>query len=346
MKFQAKVKKVYEDLEESLDRAPSKAELEAALKEKFQDPATKTGGFLKYWQVRISRMIAELEADGKLANRNSTASSYKQTLSVMMQMLGGELNNLGFDDINDSFYIRMLKFCTNVLNHSPNNIGKHIKNIKAVMASAEYDGLHHNRAYKKFKMPTEEVHNIYLSRDEIERIYNLDLTGKHANLAVSRDLFVIACSTGLRFGDWSQLHDLDLEGDMVRIIPEKTKSPVIIPLSKRVKEILSRYPKVPKSKENQPLNRDLKEIAQLAEINEIVKYQTTHGGKRTTVTCEKWEMVSTHTARRSFATNLYLAGAPILEIMKITGHKTETQFLKYIKITKDDAAKKLVGFID
>jgi len=346
MKFHAKVKKVFADLEEQLDREPTKNELEIALKEKFRENTNKTGGFLNYWQNRISRMVAELEAEGKSANRNSTASSYKQTLAVMSQMLGKELLEMGFNEVNDDFYTRMLRFCTIVLNHSPNNIGKHVKNVKAVMASAEFDGLHQNKAYKKFKMPSEQVHDVYLTREEIDRIYNLDLSGKNANLAVSRDLFVIACSTGLRFGDWSQLADLDLNGETVRIIPEKTKTPVIIPLSKRVKEILARYPKMPKAKENQPMNRDLKEIAQMAGINEAIQYHTTQGGKRIKVTCEKWEMVSTHTARRSFATNLYLAGAPIIEIMKITGHKTETQFLKYIKITKDDAAKKLSVFID
>lgn len=346
MKFQAKVKKVFEYLEETHDREPTKVELEEALKEKFQEPTSKTKGLSSYLQNRISLMKAELEADGKRTNRNSTASSYMQTLSVLKQMMGAELNKLTFDDVNDSFYTRLLRFCTSTLNHSPNNIGKHIKNIKAIMASAEFDDLLNNRAYKKFKTPNEEVHNIYLNREEIDRIYNLELKGKYANLAVSRDLFIIACSTGLRFGDWSQLSELDLDGETVRIIPEKTKSPVIIPLSNRVKKIIASYRKVPKSKENQPLNRDLKEIAKLAEINELIKFQTTQGGIRTTVSCEKWEMVSTHTARRSFATNLYLAGAPILEIMKITGHKTETQFLKYIKITKDDAAKKLAEFID
>ncbi|MBL7811108.1 MAG: tyrosine-type recombinase/integrase [Bacteroidetes bacterium] len=346
MKVRARVKKTFEDLEEDLNRPPSRIELETTLKEKFQEPAAKTGGFLSYWQNRINRLVAELQADGKRANRNSTASSYQQTLAVMTRMLGTDLAKMGFDQIDEAFYTRLLGFCTRVLNHSPNNIGKHIKNVKAIMASAEFDGLHSNRAYKKFKMPAEEVHNIYLNREEIDRIYNLDLSGKWAHLAVSRDLFVIACSTGLRFGDWSQLSDLDLEGDTVRIIPEKTKNPVVIPLSKRVREILARYPKIPKSKENQPLNRDLKEIARLAEIKDPVKFQTTQGGKSTQVACEKWEMVSTHTARRSFATNLYLQGAPVVEIMKITGHKTETQFLKYIKITKDDAAKKLSAFID
>lgn len=346
LKAKSKVKKTYDDLEEKLERLPTKSEFEKALKDKFQAPGERTGGFLKYWQSRIDRMMAELEADGKRANRNSTASSYKQTLKILSQMLGNDLSKMGFEQINEEFYTRMLRFCTQELNHSPNNIGKHVKNIKAVMASAEFDGLHNNRSYKKFKMPAEEVHNIYLNRDEIERIYNLDLTGSLANLAQSRDLFVIACSTGLRFGDWSQLAGLDLEGSTVRIIPEKSKNPVIIPLSKRVKEILCRYDNFPKSKENQPLNRDLKEIARLAEINEPITYQATQGGKRMTVTREKWEMVSTHTARRSFATNLYLQGAPVLEIMKITGHKTETQFLKYIKITKDDAARKLSEFID
>lgn len=346
IKMTAKVRKKFEELEEKLDRMPIKTEVEFMLKEITQQPVSKAGAFKTYWEKRMERMTAELQADGKKANRNSVVSSYRQTLMVMAGAFGSELPLMGFDDVNETFYTQMLRHCTHILNHSPNNIGKHIKNVKAVMASAEFDGLHNNKAYKKFKMPTEEVHDVYLTREEIDRIYHLDLTGKNAHLATSRDFFVIACSTGLRFGDWSQLFSLDMDGDTVRIIPEKTKSPVVIPLSNRVKEILSRYEVPPKVKENQPLNRDLKDIAKLAGICDAVVYNTTRGGKRTEVTCEKWEMVSTHTARRSFATNLYLQGAPVLEIMKVTGHKTETQFLKYIKITKDDAAKKLSAFID
>lgn len=346
LKLMTKIRKKFEDLEESLDRLPVKAEVNAMLKEFLHQTTTKSGAFKSYWENRMYRMMAELQADGKKVNRNSVVSSYRQTLQVMIGAIGSDLQSIGFDDVNDTFYIKILQHCTQTLNHSPNNIGKHIKNIKAVMANAEFDGLHNNRAYKKFKMPTEEVHDVYLTRDEIERIFNLELNGELQRLASSRDFFVIACSTGLRFGDWSQLFSLNLEGDTVRIIPEKTKSPIVIPLSKRVKEILSHYPEPPKVKENQPLNRDLKEIAKLAGICDLVSFHTTRGGKRTEVSYEKWEMVSTHTARRSFATNLYLQGAPVLEIMKITGHKTETQFLKYIKITKNDAAKKLSAFID
>jgi integrase len=54
-----------------------------------------------------------------------------------------------------------------------------------------------------------------------------------------------------------------------------------------------------------------------------------------------YECISSHTARRSFATNLYLDGYPTIEIQKITGHKTETSFMKYIRVTKLDAAKRL-----
>ena len=74
----------------------------------------------------------------------------------------------------------------------------------------------------------------------------------------------------------------------------------------------------------------------------IVLKSITKGGKRCTSIYEKWQLVSAHTARRSFATNLYKSGFPSISIMAITGHKTESSFLRYIKVSKEEHAKLLM----
>jgi integrase len=90
------------------------------------------------------------------------------------------------------------------------------------------------------------------------------------------------------------------------------------------------------------INYVVKDICKLAGINSPEQKQTTRHGMTVTKNVEKWELVSTHTARRSFATNAYKMGVPSITIMAITGHKTETSFLKYIKVTPQEHATKIL----
>jgi integrase len=91
------------------------------------------------------------------------------------------------------------------------------------------------------------------------------------------------------------------------------------------------------------MNDYLKELGKLAEIREAVLITSTKGKEQQTIVYEKWQLITTHTARRSFATNAYLQNVPSISIMKITGHKTEKNFLKYIKISQEDNANKLIS---
>jgi len=107
-------------------------------------------------------------------------------------------------------------------------------------------------------------------------------------------------------------------------------------------DIMDKYSGVlPRVPSNQKCNQYLKEIMQIAEIDSQFQKTITKGGVTRTINYKKWEIVGTHTARRSFATNLYNAGVPSLTIMQITGHKTESAFLKYIKVTPKEHALKL-----
>ena len=207
--------------------------------------------------------------------------------------------------------------------------------------------LTHNLQYKnkRFKTPEENSESIYLSKEEITKIYEKDFSFKPIFEKV-RDLFIIGCYTGLRFSDLAAITKDNFidKKTKLRIKTEKTGELVIIPIHRYVKEILEKYHgKVPESYSNQKMNQYLKNVAELVELNENVQINATKGGIKTSTNYKKWELVTVHTARRSFATNAYLADVPTISIMKITGHRTEKSFLKYIKITQEDNANKLIN---
>ncbi len=197
---------------------------------------------------------------------------------------------------------------------------------------------------RKFKRPTEDTDKIYLNTDELERIYKLKID-KDKQLDEIRDLFIIGCYTGLRFSDFAQLKPENIEdGNKIRIRTNKTNELVIIPIHKYVREILKKYNnKIPQALSNPKMNLNLKHLGRIAKIKESVESSITKGGKLVKTTDFKYNLITTHTARRSFATNLYLADIPGITIMKITGHQTEKSFLRYIRISQEENANKLLN---
>jgi integrase len=198
---------------------------------------------------------------------------------------------------------------------------------------------------KRFKNLEEHSESIYLSEDEIKELYDLDLA-KSERLNKVRDLFIIGCYTGLRFSDLSQLRPENINelGNMVKIRTQKTDEVVIIPLNSYIKKILTKYGgNPPEAYSNQKMNEYLKDLGKEAKIKENIIVTATKGGIRQSETFKKWQLITTHTARRSFATNAYLNNVPTISIMKITGHRTEKAFLKYIRISQEDNANKLLN---
>jgi len=120
---------------------------------------------------------------------------------------------------------------------------------------------------------------------------------------------------------------------------QKTKHTVTIPIHPTVRAILEKYNyELPPAISNQKFNKYIREVAEAAKINEPFTKHITKGGKSLSIPMKKYEAVSSHVARRSFATNAYKRKIEPLLIMAITGHKTETEFLKYIKVTDEEKA--------
>lgn len=240
-------------------------------------------------------------------------------------------------------------------NYRQNTIPATFSVLKVWLNAAKADKLFDGEDYKKYPSKGADVDNIYLTKEEIERIYRLDIPtliakgeiDAKSQMEKTRDLFVIGCWTGLRRSDINRLEKalFDLEKNEVTIVTEKTGEKVTIPMHPFIKELYEKYDgKFPKLTDKANTNRHLQEIGRHARIDDEIMVKENRGGKIISHIYKKYEMIKMHTARRSFATNLYLDGAPTISIMKLTGHTTEMNFLKYIKITKEENAEMMRKF--
>ncbi|WP_169337680.1 site-specific integrase [Segetibacter koreensis] len=238
---------------------------------------------------------------------------------------------------------KLKRIKTPIIDLDINTIGKYISKIKVFMGEAVELGYTNNMSCrsKKFAVPKASTDAIYLNEKELEKLYKCDLSN-YKRLERVRDLFIFGCYVGLRFQDYSAIKEeniIEVEGDkFIKVLTKKTKELVIIPCSPVVLDIFKKYGentnKLPASVSNQNFNEYIKEACKKAGL--LDKGHLLDEPEK-----ETWECVSSHTARRSFATNYYLEGFPTIDLMKITGHRTEKAFLTYIRISKLDTAKRL-----
>lgn len=256
---------------------------------------------------------------------------------------------IDFDTIDLNFYDRYKNYH---LNHRGNNLttfGSKVAILKAILNDATARKVNSNMAYKTkgFTAVSSKSDNIYLTRDEIKKIATLKL--KEGLMDVVRDLFLIGTETGFRFKDYSSLSEenFDKKNQLVRRRASKTKERLVLPISPILKVVLEKHDyKLPKSPPNQVTNRYLKKIGKMAGVTEDVQLMKNIAGVDTLKTSKKYENIVTHTARRSFATNLYLKGIPAAFIMKFTGHKDEKTFFNYVKVDLDVMAGQLAEVIN
>jgi integrase len=275
-----------------------------------------------------------------------TKRKYVTALNKLKEYETHTRKRLTFDSIDLDFYYSFLDFLKGQ-NLALNTIGSHIKNVKVFMDVALENGLHTNTAYKnkRFKVLEEETTHVYLTEDELQAMYNLDLTNK-TRLEAVRDYFLIGCRTGLRFSDLRSLTRENIvsgeSGNFFKIRTVKTGETVFIPLHAQTVAILEKYEyTLPRLISNQKFNEYIKEVSELAGITSTVVTHRTEGGRNIERTQPKYELVTVHTARRTFATLAYKAGLPANSIMKITGHRTERAFQKYIKLSSKEHAELL-----
>lgn len=324
-------------------RQPTKSELKDKIEEYKTGISQSTNNeytLLEYIEKFISESKVRYNKYGKPISPNTIK------LLIQLQRLIEEFSKYKkkkyiFDDISLDFYYDLMKYMKEKKLYATNTIGKRIKDLKTIIKDATERGF--NRKYdfmsKRFRIVEEKTESVYLTEKELNLLNSLDLS-KNKRLDNVRDLFLIGCWTGLRFSDFSRLTEENIKKGFIEIITQKTQKEVVIPMHPIVKNILLKYEgKLPRSLSNQKMNEYIKEVcSMIPELNVPTTRTMTKAGLKVSQKVNKYELITTHTARRSFASNMYLENMPSKTIMGITGHQSEKQLLDYIKITPEEHA--------
>jgi len=250
-------------------------------------------------------------------------------------------------EVNEQFQLRFEDYCYNN-GYSTNTIARLIKFIKGVCNHARRNGLKTHNQLENLKKKNEEVLKVSLTNDEIKLIINTKFD--HDYLENAKDWLIISCETGQRVSDF-----LNFKKEQIRFIEDKpilefvqvkTKKKMAIALNSRLMGILEkRNGEFPRKISDQKYNLYIKEVCKIAGINEKVKGSKKDPDlKRKKVDIyEKWELVSSHIGRRSFATN-YFNKIPTSILMYATGHTTERQFYEYVGKRETELAMQLSNY--
>lgn len=224
---------------------------------------------------------------------------------------------------------------------SNNSIGVYIKCWKRAGKIALKKGWHNNTVFadEEFMILKEETPDIYLDEEKIDRLYKQVVPIEYYDIA--RDWFVLDCFLGLRISDLQRIGKKDFDGKHFQFVNQKTGAHVAIPIHRYVKAIIKKWKGLPPAISEDKFREYIKEVACLAKLNDKFIYKITKGGKLQVFEFKEWEMVSPHTCRRSFITNLLKLGIPHAQVMKLAGIKRYETLMRYFKQSAEEAAREV-----
>lgn len=352
-----------------------KEQAEALAKAKAAEEEAKRMTLAKY----IDQFIKSIQNGTRLTEKGTvftdgSVRTIKTSNKQFKKFQESKKRTYDFDDIDLQFYYDFSAYLKK-RNYSLNTSGKIINQLKWIMACAQAEGYHNNNAYKnpKFKGNRVQVDSIYLTQEELDKMNAADLSELEDGAVISRDIFMVGVYTAQRISDYNNIKkedirttkkrwiedipDPDKPGATKAVIREKeityidihqkkTGAKVSIPCKKELIAILEKYNYNLPHFEDQTINRHIKDIARVAGLTDLVTIETSKGGVRKKETVEKYKLVMSHTARRTGATLMYLAGIELFDIMKVTGHTTPDMLKRYIKADQLDVVQKLTDKYD
>ena len=298
---------------------------------------------------------------------NGTQKKYNVTKHLLERYQKTKNNQIKISEVNDKFKIDFENYCLKN-NYALNTISKDLRTIKTVCNHAKHNGITTSHQLDKIKTPQHKTEKIYLTFEELTKIENIDKRRLNDNYDNAKDWLIISCYTGQRISDFMRFdknmirYEKNKQGILkpfIEFTQVKTNKVMTVALHPKVIEILEkRNNDFPNVISDAKYNLYIKQVCRIAGITDLIK-----GGKLTDINKEnetpnkyevkqfrkevgmfkKWELVTSHIGRRSFATNFY-GTIPTTYLINVTGHSTEAMFLNYLGKSNKDLAMELTKY--
>ena len=285
--------------------------------------------------------------------QNDWTHSTFEKFAVVKNHLKNFRSELSFDFFDEEGLTEYVQFLREVREMCNSTIGKQLSFLKWFLRWSFKQGMHSNNAYDTFKPKLKDTQKkiIFLTWEELNRLREFKIPPTKQALERVRDVFLFQCFTGLRYSDVFNLRRSDIKGDHIEVTTVKTSDSLVIELNKHSKAILEKYQDVVFEHDkalpvitNQKMNEYLKELAELAGINEPIRQTYYKGNVRIDDVTPKYALLGTHAGRRTFICNALALGIPPQVVMKWTGHSDYKAMKPYIDIADDIKANAMSKF--
>ena len=281
-----------------------------------------------------------------------TDSTYEKFAAVKNHLMNFR-DGLTFDFFDEKGLNDYVAYLRDVKEMRNSTISKQLSFLKWFLRWAFRKGVHQNNAYDSYKPKLKSTQKkiIFLTWEELNKLREFEIPAAKQALNRVRDVFLFQCFTGLRYSDVFNLRRSDIKGDHIEVTTVKTSDSLIIELNKHSKAILDKYKDVVFEDDkvlpvitNQKMNDYLKELAELAGIDEPVRQTYYRGNERIDEVTPKYTLLGTHAGRRTFICNALALGIPPQVVMKWTGHSDYKAMKPYIDIADDIKANAMSKF--
>ena len=285
--------------------------------------------------------------------QNDWTHSTFEKFAAVKNHLKNFRSELSFEFFNEEGLTEYVQYLREVREMRNSTIGKQLSFLKWFLRWSFKQGMHSNNAYDTFKPKLKDTQKkiIFLTWEELNRLREFKIPPTKQALERVRDVFLFQCFTGLRYSDVFNLRRSDIKGDHIEVTTVKTSDSLIIELNDHSKAILEKYKDVEFENNkalpvitNQKMNDYLKELAELAEINEPVRQTYYKGNERIDEVTPKYDLLGTHAGRRTFICNALALVIPPQVVMKWTGHSDYKAMKPYIDIADDIKANAMSKF--
>ena len=285
--------------------------------------------------------------------QNNWTDSTFEKFAAVKNHLTNFRDGLTFDFFDEKGLNDYVTYLRDVKEMRNSTIGKQLSFLKWFLRWAFKKGLHQNNAYDSYKPKLKSTQKkiIFLTWEELNKLREFEIPAAKQALDRVRDVFLFQCFTGLRYSDVFNLRRSDIKGDHIEVTTVKTSDSLIIELNNHSKAILDKYKDVVFEDDkvlpiitNQKMNDYLKELAELAGIDEPVRQTYYRGNERIDEVTPKYALLGTHAGRRTFICNALALGIPPQVVMKWTGHSDYKAMKPYIDIADDIKANAMSKF--
>jgi integrase len=304
----------------------------SVLSEKFDEKingVSRKGSFFDYTNEFIE--------NSRNSKSKGTVNGYRCAIKSLKEFQKHYRRKIDWSSFDHKFYTDYQSFQYNIKGNSQTLFGKRISQIKTILNQATKLGLNKHLMFKEYKVLKTKSKKEYLNEEEIQLLWNLDLS-ENKRLEKVRDIFLVCCYTGVRFSEYKNLKQENIElgknGKSINYYSKKTKKYVHTICNDITLDLLKKYKFNLPHISGQKYNEYIKEVCELAGIDNVITVHTYKSGQVIKYEKKKFKLIASHTARRSFVTNLYKKNVPTNQIMVATGHTKESTLSSYIQASE------------